>query len=153
MGNAMVGDTIGRLPSSSSAGIDPTIVMVISIILALVAAILIWVLVLPEKKRPTLNKFFGFVADVFNFKSLLIEKILKFTYVLSTVFAIIFGFCMLFVVSYGDWMGGYGLVVMLLGPIGLRLIYEGFMLVILLVKNVIEINKKLDKKKEEAEAE
>ncbi len=133
----------------SSSGPDATLVIVISVLVALVAAILIWVMVLPESKRPKLNKFFVWVADIFNFKSLLIEKILKFTYLLGTLFAIVFGFCMLFVVSYGEWMGLYGMLIMLLGPIALRLAYEALMLGVLLVKNVIEINTKLVKKAED----
>ena len=52
---------------------------IISALVSLVCSILVWVLVMPEKKRPTLNAFFTFVSDVFNFRSLLIEKILKFT--------------------------------------------------------------------------
>ena len=56
-----------------------TIVFIISALVSLVCSILVWVLVMPEKKRPTLNAFFTFVSDVFNFRSLLIEKILKFT--------------------------------------------------------------------------
>ena len=56
------------------SGPDPTMIVVISIIVSLVLAIVVWVAVLPEKRRPRLCKFFAFLADVFNFKSLLIEK-------------------------------------------------------------------------------
>lgn len=126
---------------------------IISALVSLVCSILIWVLVMPEKKRPTLNAFFTFVSDVFNFRSLLIEKILKFTYLLLTLFAILFGF-LAFVVSIDDGRAALiGLLVMILGPIVLRLIYELSMMAVLLVKNVIEINNKMalpikDNKKE-----
>ena len=116
---------------------------IISALVSLVCSILVWVLVMPEKKRPTLNAFFTFVSDVFNFRSLLIEKILKFTYLLLTLFAILFGFCA-FVVSINDGRAALiGLLVMILGPIALRLIYELSMMAVLLVKNVIEINNKM----------
>ena len=115
----------------------------VGIISALVCSILVWVLVMPEKKRPTLNAFFTFVSDVFNFRSLLIEKILKFTYLLLTLFAILFGF-LAFVVSIDDGRAALiGILVMILGPIVLRLIYELSMMAVLLVKNVIEINNKM----------
>lgn len=120
-----------------------TIAIIISILVSLVGSILIWVLVMPEKKRPTLNAFFTFVSDVFNFRSLLIEKILKFTYLLFTLFVIVFGF-LAFVINIGEARSALiGLLVMILGPIVLRLIYELSMMAVLLVKNVIEINNKM----------
>ena len=122
-----------------------TIVFIISALVSLVCSILVWALVMPEKKRPTLNAFFTFVSDVFNFRSLLIEKILKFTYLLLTLFAILFGFCAFVVsISINDGRAALiGLLVMILGPIALRLIYELSMMAVLLVKNVIEINNKM----------
>ena len=122
-----------------------TIVFVISALVSLVCSILVWALVMPEKKRPTLNAFFAFISDVFNFRSLLIEKILKFTYLLLTLFAILFGFCAFVVsISINDGRAALiGLLVMILGPIALRLIYELGMMAVLLVKNVIEINNKM----------
>ena len=122
-----------------------TIVFIISALVSLVCSILVWVLVMPEKKRPTLNAFFTFVSDVFNFRSLLIEKILKFTYLLLTLFAILFGFCAFVVsISINDGRAALiGLLVMILGPIALRLIYELSMMAVLLVKNVIELNNKM----------
>ncbi len=132
-----------------------TIVFIISALVSLVCSILVWALVMPEKKRPTLNAFFTFVSDVFNFRSLLIEKILKFTYLLLTLFAILFGFLAFVVcISTNDARAGLmGLLVMILGPIALRLTYELSMMAVLLVKNVIEINNKMllssnDKKEE-----
>ena len=59
---------------------------------------------------------------------------------------IIFGVLMLFRTEYnywtGDriWMGGYGLLIIILGPIAIRLSYELMMMAILLLKNVISIN-------------
>lgn len=122
-----------------------TIVFIISAFVSLVCSILVWALVMPEKKRPTLNAFFTFISDVFNFRSLLIEKILKFTYLLLTLFVILFGFCAFVVsISINDGRAALiGLLVMVLGPIALRLIYELSMMAVLLVKNVIEINNKM----------
>lgn len=121
----------------------PSVVIVFSALIALVCSILIWCLVMPEKKRPTLNKFFAFVSDVFNFRSLLLEKILKFTYLFLTLVAIFAGFFMLFYASDGARMIVMGLAIMLFGPIILRLLYELVMMAVLLVKNVIDINNKL----------
>ena len=132
-------------------------------IAALVCTILCVILVTPVKKRDTLPKFFRFLHDIFNFRSLLIEKILKFFYVLSTLLTIFVGFFMLFSgyekYSY-NWYGGeystgfkscagYGILLMILGPIVIRLVYEGAMLAIIAVKNIIEINNKLKNQNEE----
>lgn len=46
-------------------------------------------------------------------------------------------------VNHRKWLGGYGLLLMILGPIVVRLIFEFVMMALLLVKNVISINNKL----------
>lgn len=122
----------------------------IAAILALCGVVALYILVLPESRRAGLPKFFQFVHDIFNFKHLLVEIILKLLYVFLTLFIILFGFFMLFGISYSYYGYSqhqdtflYGLAVMVLGPIVLRLIFEFLMMTILLVKNVIQINKKL----------
>lgn len=64
-------------------------------------------------------------------------------YIFATAFVILSGFFMLFQTTYGHWLGGYGLLTMILGPIVIRLVYELLMMMVLLVKNVIAINNKL----------
>lgn len=62
---------------------------------------------------------------------------------------IILGFFMLFAAPRDwftgtrHWLGGYGILVMVLGPIVIRLVYELLMIAVLLLKNVISINNKL----------
>lgn len=79
----------------------------------------------------------------------MVEKILQALYIFNTAAVIIFGVLMLFRTEYnywtGDriWMGGYGLLIIILGPIAIRLSYELMMMAILLLKNVISINHKL----------
>ena len=46
-------------------------------------------------------------------------------------------------VNHRKWLGGYGFLLMVLGPIVARLIFEFLMMALLLVKNVISINNKL----------
>ena len=90
-----------------------------------------------EEKRAKLSGFVGMLADIVNFKTLFIERILKCIYVAVTVYFIIGGFFTMFF----DF--GTGIAMMLLGPIVVRIFFEAAMLFILLVQNVIEINKKL----------
>lgn len=46
------------------------------------------------------------------------------------------------------WLGGYGILLMVLGPIAVRLCYELLMMAVLLLKNVISINRKLKNQNE-----
>lgn len=119
----------------------------IALILSIVAVILAFIFIVPEKKRSGLNKLGQFLHDTFNFKYLIVEKILQALYIFLTAYVFILGFLMLFVVEDGYrrsvWLGGYGILTMILGPIIVRLIYELLMMAILLVKNVISINNKL----------
>ena len=119
----------------------------LALVFAIVATVLAFVFIVPEKKRSRLNGFGKFLHDTVNFKFLIVEKILQALYILLTAFVILLGFFMLFYVQdyYYDtvWFGGYGILVMILGPIVIRLIYEFLMMAVLLVKNVIQINNKL----------
>lgn len=120
---------------------------VISLGLTIVACIFL----MGENKAKKLNNFWYTIHKLINFKSLIISKILKFLYVFSTCVAICIGFFLLFSVkSYGGWygggktwMGGYGIALMILGPIVIRLVYELLMMFVILVENTIAIREKL----------
>jgi hypothetical protein len=129
------------------------VISILSVVLALAATVLAFIFIVPEKKREKLNKFGKFLHDTVNFKYLIIEKILQAMYIFATTAVVLFGFFMLFYVQSGyegyyystpsTWYGGYGILLMILGPIAVRLTYEFLMLALLLVKNVIQINNKL----------
>ena len=114
-----------------------------AILFAIAATVLAFIFIVPEKRREKLNAFGKFLHDTCNFKYLVVEKLLQAVYIFSTALVILNGFFMLFQVSYGQWLGGLGIVSMIVFPILLRLIYELLMMAVILVKNVITINKKL----------
>lgn len=118
-----------------------------AIVLSLAAAIAIAILIAPEKKRGQLQGFAGWLNDLFNFRALFVEKIFKFLYILTTCFCLIGGLFTLFSAigaKYGgDSLALSGLLVMVLGPVVVRIAYEFIMMFILLVKNTIQINNKL----------
>lgn len=122
--------------------IDPTLSAIVCV-LAIIATIVIFALFVPEKRKERLGAFGKFLHNTFNFKYLVIEKILQALYIFMTCSVILTGFFMLFKSFYGRWMGGIGILVMLVGPIAVRLVYELLMMAVLLVKNVISINNKL----------
>ena len=117
-------------------------------ILAIVATVLAYVFIVPEKRREKLNAFGKVLHDTCNFKYLIVEKILQALYIFFTADMIILGFFMLFAAPkdyFGNrhWLGVYGILTMILGPIMIRLVYELLMMAVLLLKNVISINNKL----------
>lgn len=106
--------------------------------------------------------FLQFLHDYFHFKKLYLEDVLKFIFTLATVACVVCGALLLIsaekVYHYSRYSGGYytsestfgyGILLLICGPIALRLAYEGIMMFILLVKNVMEINNKLKAKEED----
>ena len=140
-------------------------ISILAVLATIVITILAYIFIIPEKKRPQLNKFFRFCHDWLNMKSLIIEKIVRFFYVFTTVSVVCTGVFMLFYVQetydydyyYGyivrdQWMGWYGLLILAIGPVLVRICYELAMMFLLLVKNVIQINNKLKDQNEEVKA-
>ncbi len=127
--------------------------IIIGIVLAVAATIFICVRVLPKKYDGRLDsKFLQFLHDFFNFKTFYIEALTKFIFVLLTCLCIFVGFLLMFgKFEYYGYFGMtftqstflYGLGIMLLGPFVLRVTYEFVMMAILLVQNVIDINRKM----------
>ena len=123
----------------------------------LILTIVLYIKVLPKKLDGTFaNSKAQWLHNFFHFKKLYLEEIIRFTYVLSTVTCVCVGACL--VLGYQEvwaWRTTtrestalIGFLVMIIGPIALRLAYEGIMMLILLVKNTMEINNKLSAPKE-----
>ena len=122
-------------------------------ILAIAATVFLYLGVLPRKMDGKFgNKFDQFVHDYFHFKKLYIEELLKFIFVLATVSCVCVGICMLLGYkevwnpsgqNYKETTAGIGLTLMVGGPIALRMSYELVMMLILAVKNIMEINNKI----------
>ena len=125
------------------------IFLIIAVVLAIAATVLAFIFIVPEKRREKLNAFGKFLHDLCSFKFLVVEKILQALYIFSTAFIVLYGVLQLFNVQRdywtgaSRWMGGTGLLCIIVGPIAVRLSYEMMMMAILLVKNVISINRKL----------
>ena len=135
----------------------------LTIILAIVATIVGIVFFLPQKNKNKFGKVFSKFHDFFNFKTLIVDYVLKGMYILATAMCIFGGFFTIFTVkTYYTTTGtmfnqtrgahsslsienvGTGILIMILGPIIVRIVYELIMLAIIGVKNIIEINKKME---------
>lgn len=115
---------------------------IIATVISLILVILLYIYVLPESKRPQLNKLLTFIHDFLTIKNLWIEKIFRFFYVLSAVSSLVFGIFLIF----KDTTFLAGIALILFGPIASRITYEAMLLPVLLVQNAIEINERLKKK-------
>ena len=133
--------------SSSSSGDFSSAISILALILAIAATVLAFVFILSKKGRSSQKPFVKFLVNVCDFRSLIIEKILKALYIFSTAFTILYGFLGIF--NFGSYMYGVtllqSLLTMIIGPIVVRIIYELIMLAVLAVKNIIQINNKLSK--------
>lgn len=108
---------------------------IIATILAIAATVVAFVMIVPERKREKLGRFGKFLHDAVNFKFLIVEKILQALYIFVTAYVILCGFFMLFMApetwTGRHWLGGYGILLMVLGPIAVRLCYELLMMAVL----------------------
>ena len=125
-----------------------SVATVLGIISSIAVIVFLYVKVLPQKYNGKLeNKYLQWMHNYFNFKKLYLEDILKFIFVVGTVLCVCIGFFMMFSVTetyFGDQSNfGAGLSVLIVGPIIMRLLFEVQMMGILLVRNVMEINKKM----------
>lgn len=123
------------------------VALIIGFILAVIATVAVYIFVIPESRRQSLNKALLIIHNIFTFKKLLLESILRFLYTFLTIVSVCVGFFMLFSVSEsyrGDQsMFVEGLIVLIVSPIVLRITFEMLMLKFIEVKNVIDINKKM----------
>lgn len=144
---------------------------------AVVAAmVLLYLRVLPKKLDGTFsNRYLQMLHNYFNFKTLYIESVLKFLFTLLTVCCIVVGIVGVLSAIFGllgglvdlfDYGGRYfrylignffstvlgSIAIAVIGPVMVRLVYEGTMMLIMLVKNVIDINNKIKASAEDVPA-
>lgn len=122
---------------------------IIAAIISVICAIILAIIFLPTERRKSMKGFGAWLHDVFNFRTLVIEKIFKFLYILSTCFCIFAGLTLIFSAIGSEYDAGMtvliGFLLVILGPAAVRILYEFIMMFILLVTNVMEINKKMDR--------
>lgn len=142
--------------------------VVIGGIATLVLTIIVCLKILPAKYNGTFNKKgLQTLHDYFNFKKLYLETILKILFTFLSIASFVggisvatignlfsFGERILIAIRYGYSIGLRsifevfatflgGVAAAFLVPLVLRLVYEGLMMFILLVKNVMDINNKI----------
>lgn len=109
----------------------------IIITFSVIIAIALYIFILPDSKRPSLNKVLRVIHDFLKIKTLMIENIFRFVYVVAVIFSILFGFYYLFST------GAEGLLIIIFGPFVCRIVFEMMLLAVILVREVMEINSRL----------
>ena len=126
-------DYIAGETTKAAANVAGTLIWtIIAFIIAIAAGIMVYFMFVKSDKQVSEN--LKKLKDLLDFKTMLIEPILKIVYIISTVFIILFsfGFISINFVSF--------LMVLILGPIGIRIVYELMMINIMIWKNTKEIN-------------
>jgi hypothetical protein len=91
------------------------------------------------------NAYKGFLAKLYaflNFETMIVELLLRYTYLAATGFVLLMSLLSLFTGDVGGFFG------FLFGAVGVRIGYELLLLALVLVRNVGEINKKLKNQNE-----
>jgi len=111
--------------------------MIISAILALVVGIVVYFVFIAKPYKKGENKFVEWLHNFLNFKTFFIEMVLKTLYVITTVFITLSSFCFIgaSVATFFLWL--------ILGNIINRVVFELILMMLTLVNNTTEINKKI----------
>ena len=121
-------------------GVVAIVMIILGEISAIAGTVLAAIFLLPEKKSIKLKGILKVLSDICNFRTLYIDKVVKILYVYFTLLDICVGFFLLFA---GGVYSLAGLGMLLVGPALTRIGFEVFVMFILLVNNVIEINNRL----------
>lgn len=109
---------------------------IIALVLAIVGGIVAYFLFVKKDDNKGLNKKLIKLKDLLNFKIMIIEPILKILYLIFTLYIILYSF------TFIGTSFLLFLVVLIVGPITIRLIYEGSLIIIMIWKNTKEIAQK-----------
>lgn len=109
---------------------------VIAGIIAVVGGILAYFLFVKKDEKVN-NKFLAWMKEFLSFRKLLLENILKVTYIILAIFVTLTSFNMISISFVGF------LLYLVLGNVLLRVIYESALMLIMICRNTTEINKKM----------
>lgn len=115
---------------------------VVSLILAIIGGILVYFLFIKAKDLK-LSDGLEKLRNLLDFKIMIIEPILKILYLIATIFIILFSFNLITINFIGF------LLLLIFGPIIIRIIYEASMILIMIWKNTKIIADNTSKEKKE----
>lgn len=123
--------------STASSGIGSLIWTIISAVVAIAGTVCLFVLFLNKKNEHKFKGFLGWLYDFLQFKTLVIEFVLKATYIALAIFLTLGSFALI-----GTSFISF-ILALTVGNLALRILYETMILFIKICNNVSEINKKM----------
>ena len=129
--------TYGGYSSRGLASSGNLIWIIISAVLAVVGGIVLYFTFLAKKNGGKFTGFLGWMYDFLTFKKMVIENILKVCYLIVAIFITLASFAMISA-SFVSF-----LLTLILGNLIARIMYELFLVVLVICRNTTEINKKL----------
>lgn len=125
--------------ASAASTSNSSVVAIVALVCAIVGSILVFVLFLRKENETKYTGFVKWLYDYLQFNKLTIDIILRFTYLFLAIFITVMSFGLISTSFLGF------LLTLILGNLVLRVIYEFSMLVILIHRNVRELNEKTKK--------
>ena len=112
--------------------------MVICFIVAVVGAIVVYFMFLSKKNEKSFTGFLGWLYDFLDFKKLFLEGVLKVLYIATAAFLTLYSLVLLFSGQPGSF-----LMMLVLGNVVARVMYEIIMLTLIICRNTSDISKKM----------
>lgn len=125
--------------ASAASTSNSSVVAIVALVCAIVGSILVFVLFLRKENESKYTGFVKWLYDYLQFNKLTIDIILRFTYLFLAIFITVMSFGLI----SSSFLGF--LLTLILGNLVLRVVYEFSMLVILIHRNVRELNEKTKK--------
>ena len=130
---------MGSYPTSSSLlspSMGATVWSIVSLVLALIGCFAVYFLFVVKKDTPK-QKFLEWMKEFLSFKKMLIEPILKISYLFFAIFITLGSFSLI-----GTSFLSF-LLTLVFGNLIIRISYEAILMMVMIWKNTTEINKKL----------
>lgn len=124
-------------PTKAASGM---IWVVISAILAVIGGIVLYFTFLSKKNEGKFTGFLGWMYDFLTFKKMMIENLLKILYLIAALFITLGSFALIST-SFIAF-----LMTLVFGNIAARVVYELFLVTLVICRNTTDINKKLGNK-------
>ena len=140
-GSSLYGTSSSTKAVSSMVGTG--IWTIVAIVIAIIGGIALYFTFLSKKNEGKFTGFLGWTYEFLSFKKMLSENLLKILYLILAIFIKLF--------SFGLIKTSFLLLlfVLIFGNVITRIIYEFFLIKLMICRNTTEINAKLSKDKEE----
>ena len=141
----MLGKSYYGYGSSSSIDsmIGSSVWLIIALVLAIVGGILVYFLFLSKKNEGKFKGFLGWLYDFLSLKKMFLEALLKITYLILAIYVTLSSFALIGTNFF------IFLLVLILGNVLVRVIYEFSLILLVICRNTTDIAKNTSKKSED----